>query len=319
MPSIALLLLVLLTQSASSEGLADRGYKRVSNSLQATADWIDNIFLDERTEQENAWSRLIVRLDNEWIESEGVSNDIALRGKIVLPSLDRRIRLIFEDEADPNNPEAFRDGDNNRSAIRILLNDSLRERLNFDVGARGGLSNPRLFTRLQYRYQIERDRHNYRFRPTIIWDTDRAWEAYVQFDYEQRFREQYFLRSRTTPKVFDTEPGWEIEQNFTLFRDLGNDRFLALEWQTDLKEGPDFRIDGSYLRMRFRHDLWKQRLFLEVGPGMRIVDDNDLRPQLDGYLRFELLLTSANYQQDKNRDKSGSARRDTEKPHPSQR
>lgn len=286
-------LLLGLTHSASAEeSFADESYRKMNNSLQFSADWLDNIFLDERSEEENASTRLIIRFDNELIEGEGVNNDVALRGKIVLPNLNRRIRLVFEGDPDSSDPTGLQQDENSSSAIRFLIRENLRNRLNFDIGGRGGLNNPRLFTRLQYRYQQDFGKTNVRYRPTIIWDTDRQWEGYLQFDVERRFKKQYFLRMSTIPRIRDIEPGWELEQNFTLYKDLGNDRYMAIEWMNDLKSEPDLRVDGSYLRFRFRREIWKKRLFMEVGPGIRVVDDNDLRPQLDAYLRFELLFSN---------------------------
>ncbi len=284
--------LVFTHNALAEESFADESYRKMNNSLQSSADWLDNIFLDERSDEESARTRLIVRFDNELIEGEGVTNDVALRGKIVLPNLNRRIRLIFEGDPDSSDPTGLQQDENSSSAIRFLLRENLRNRLNFDIGGRGGLNNPRLFTRLQYRYQQDFGETNIRFRPTIVWDTDREWEGYLQFDFEQRFKEQYFLRMSTIPRIRDIEPGWELEQNFTLYKDLGNDRYVALEWMNDLKSEPDFRVDGSYLRLRFRREVWKKRLFMELGPGIRVLDDNDLRPQLDAYLRFELLFSN---------------------------
>ena len=293
-----LLPLGLPLYATAEESFADASYRKMHSSLQSTADWLDNIFLDERNDQESAWTRLIVRLDNELIEAEGVSSDVALRGKIVLPNLERRIRLIFEDDTDSNDPNGSNDptglqqNQNSTSAIRILLRDNLRNRLNFDIGGRGGLNDPRLFTRLQYRYQREFGKTNVRLRPTIVWDTDRQWESYLQLDLEQRFNEHYFLRMSTVPRIRDIEPGWELEQNFTLFRELGNDSYVAIEWMNDFKSEPDLRIDSSFLRLRFRREVWKKRLFMEFGPGIRVVEENDLRPQLDANLRFELLFST---------------------------
>ena len=264
----------------------------MNNSLQSTADWLDNIFLDERNDEETASTRLIVQLDNELIEAEGVSNDVALRGKIVLPNLNRRIRLIFEGDPDSNDPTGLQEDKNSSSAIRFLISENLRDRMNFDIGARGGLSNPRLFTRLQYRYQKDFGKTNIRFRPTIVWDTDRDREAYLQFDFERRYGEHYFFRMSTTPRIRDIKPGWQLEQNFTLYKDLGNSRYVALEWMNDLTSEPDTELESSFLRLRFRREIWKKRLFVELGPGIRVVDKNDLRPQLDAYLRFELLFSN---------------------------
>ncbi len=290
--SCYLLLLGFMHSATAEESFADESYRKMNNSLQSSADWLDNIFLDKRSDEESASTRLIVRLDNELIEGEGVNNDVALRGKIVLPNLNRRIRLIFEGDPDSSDPTGLQQDENSTSAIRFLIRENLRNRLNFDIGGRGGLNNPRLFTRLQYRYQQDFGKTNLRYRPTIIWDTDRQWEGYLQFDVERRFKEKYFLRMSTIPSIRDTEPGWELEQNFTLYKDLGNDRYMAIEWMNDLKSEPDLRVDGSYLRFRFRREVWKKRLFMELGPGIRVVDDNDLRPQLDAYLRFELLFSN---------------------------
>jgi len=281
-----------MAHAEEAESFADESYRKMSRSLQSTADWLDNVFLTERDDDEHAWTRLIFRLDHEIIESEGVSTDFALRGKIVLPNLNRKIRLVFEGEPDSDDVTGLKSGNDTTSAIRVLLNEGIRNRLNFDIGGRGGLNDPRLFTRLQYRYQQDYGDINLRYRPTLTWDTDDEWEGYLQFDFEQNFLDTYFFRATTIPRYNSRVDGWELEQNFKLFKEFINDQYVAVEWNNDFKSEPNFEVRASYLRLRYRREIWKQRLYFELGPGIRFVDDNDLRPQVDAYLRFELLLSS---------------------------
>ena len=114
----------------------------------------------------------------------------------------------------------------------------------------------------------------------------------MQFDFEQSFLDTYFFRATTIPRYNSRIDGWELEQNFKLFKEFINDQYVAIEWNNDFISEPDNKIRASYLRLRYRREVWKQRLYFELGPGVRFVDDNDLRPQVDAYLRFELLLSS---------------------------
>lgn len=290
--ALPILLLGNFARADEATSFADKSYQKMSATLQSTADWLDTVFFDERYVDEYAWSRLVIRADHEIIEGEGVVSDLTLRGKIVLPNLNRKIRLIFEGDQDYRDEIGAPSSKDSSSAIRLLLNENVRERLNFDIGARGGFSDPRIFTRLQYRYQQDFGATNLRFRPTLIWNTDDEWEGSLQFDYERQFSNNYFFRMTSIPRFNSGEAGWEFEQNFKLFKELYNDQYLALEWKNDFKSEPDLEVRGSYLRFRYRREVWKERVYFEFGPGIRVVDHNDLRPQVDAYLRFELLLNS---------------------------
>ncbi len=268
----------------------EKRYQQVKSGVQGIADWLDNLFLDERTESESAWSRLIVRFDSQLIEGEGTDFDIKLRGKVILPNLDRRVQLIFDDDSDAleNIPG---DDHETSSTLRFLLSESQRERLYAGAGFRGGLTNPRFYTRFQYRYHKQVDDDLYRFRPTIIWDSRDGWQAYIRLSYEKELSDTLFFRTSATPKIEEEKRGWRYSHNFTLFKQMSTHRYLSLQWLNNIESYPNLHLDGSYLRLRMRREIWKNRLFVEAGPGIRFMDEHQHDPQYEFFARLELLFS----------------------------
>ncbi len=269
---------------------AEKRYQQIKTSVQDIADWLDNLFLDERTETESAWSRLIIRFDSQFIDGEDTNLDIKIRGKVVLPNLDRRVQLIFDDDADGDETIPG-DKKESSSGIRFLLSESMRERLYLGGGFRGGFTNPTSYVRFQYRYQQQEGNNIYRFRPTVIWDSRKGWHAYMRIAYEKKITDKLFFRTSATPLIKEKTSGWSYNHDFTLYKRMSKHRFLMLHWSNNIKSQPSLHLDSSYLRLRMRREIWKNRLFVEAGPGVRFLDKNNHDAQYEFFARIELLFS----------------------------
>jgi hypothetical protein len=269
---------------------AERNYHQVNKGFHATAAWLDRFFADERFEEEHAWTRLKLSWTFSKAEHEDLDNDLRLRGKVVLPNLNRRWQLVFEGDPEKGDITGLNDDEESTTALRYILKENLKRRVSFDVGAAGGFSDPRVYTRAQYRLQREDEELLWRLRPTIFWDSRDSWRAFVQYDNEQRLNNHLYFRSSTTPGWRKDTPGWQLTQNFTIYKELSSRRYLALDWLNSFVSQPAAKLDSSRVRLRFRREIWQDKLFVEVGPGVRFLDENQHRAEAEGYLRFELLF-----------------------------
>ena len=271
----------------------EQSHKQITQKLQKTAAWLDSFFGSERVgEFDTASTELRVAWENSFLEYENPNTKLKLRGKLRLPHMKKRLQLVFEGEPDERDPSGLNQ-ENSTSALRYSVDKNTLKSIDFDVGFRGGLSAPRLFTRLRMRKLLLRNETRlHRLTPAITWDSRLGWELYVRHDSEYQPRENIFFRATTQPGWSQDADGYTLEQNFTLFRKLSPHRYIALDWLNGGVVYPDTDLTSRF-RLRYRRALRENRLYLELAPGLRFAEDHDFRLQWEGYIMLEVVFSPA--------------------------
>ena len=273
----------------ASESKLARGHAAITQRLQETASWLDSFFGDEREDEELASSNLRFGVSNTFLELESAKTRLFLRGKVVLPRLERRVQLVFEGTddgslSDPADQQAS-------SSIRYTIRDTKKKKLSLSTGFRGGLTDPHIFTQLRLRKKINRGDWLTRVTPALIYDTRDGWEAVLRIDNEHEIGEHLFFRSTTQPIWADREAGLILRQDFTVFKRLSPLRYLAFDWLTEFVNDEHNKLEITQLRLRHRRAIWRDKMFLEFAPGLRFADEHEHRLQWEGFITLEMMFS----------------------------
>jgi hypothetical protein len=271
-----------------NESKLERGHAAITQRFQDTAAWLDSFFGDEREDEELASSRVRFGLTSTYLELEPAKHRVFLRGRVVLPRLERRVQLVFEGSGD----ETFSNTESQKasSSIRYSVKDTEKKKLSFDLGFRGGVSDPHVFTRARLRRKITSDDWLTRITPALIYDTRDGWEAFLRIDNERETGKNLFFRSTTRPVWTDSEIGVSLEQNFTIYKRLSERRYIAFDWLSLFVNKEHTKLDSTRFRLRHRRAVWQDKLFLEFAPGIRFHDEHEHRLQWEGYITLEMLF-----------------------------
>ena len=269
--------------------MAEQSHGQITQGLQDTSQWLDKFFGDPRDDETLASSSLRLSMTSTQIELEPNDTKFQLRGKVVLPRMNRRLQLVFEGEPE-NGDVTGLENEEGTSALRYLIKDSLLKQISVSTGFRGGFSNPSLFLRARLRITRARGHWLRRITPTLIYDSSDHAEAYIRYDAEKTIESSLFFRSKTRPVWKQTEPGMNLEQDFTVIKRLGTKRYIALDWLNTMTTEPAYIVEISRLRIRHRRALWKDKLFIEFSPGMRFTNEHSHRLQWEGQIKLELLF-----------------------------
>lgn len=96
-----------LAQTQTSGNWLDSGHAKIQDTLQNTADGMNDWFVAEGADSDAARVKMRVMLDNRWNEYDGYSLRPRVRGSLRLPALEDRLSLVFgneELEYQPENP-----------------------------------------------------------------------------------------------------------------------------------------------------------------------------------------------------------------------
>ena len=198
--------------------------------------------------------------------------------------------MVFEGDPEENDITGLDRDTESTTALRYVVRENLKRRLSIDAGIRGGFNDPSLRLRVQYRIENEYENWLLRLRPTVEWDSRDEWQTFIRFDAERQIGERLYYRSSTTPRWKEIEDGYQLSQDFTIFRELSPRRYVAFDWLNSFVTEPHGKVDVTRLRVRFRREIWQDKLFIEIAPGVRFQAEDHHEAEAEAFLRFELLF-----------------------------
>jgi hypothetical protein len=281
----------------------DKMHRATTSLFQDLVGKSDGIFMDDdyRSFGENH-SRLRVRFDLGYIEHHGWDEKLKVKMRLILPGMNDRIQLIAGgDEGDDDDITAEEDGNN--LALRWVGLQSEKASVSFDLGLRYKSSNLDPFVRLNsgILYDISENWYGYTFN-RLYYYSDTHWRNDFRQSFNRPITEDLLFRARTRVQYFDeNDYNPYLEQKFSLFQTLKNKSAVAYEalWQKQAEEDSVFdedeikgKLEDSYqtvaLRLRYRRNVWRDWLYVEVWPIIAWPEERDWDTVLGANFRLEV-------------------------------
>jgi len=268
----------------------DRAQEAMSQSVNDAAKWVDAFFGDERFVSEEAYSR--IRLTPSAFFEEGEAPDYKFRvnAKIRVPRMSKKLRLVIADTSEDEEtvlaretfPEA-RQSENDATAIGLQYFLRTKNKLNTSVTAGIKIGSGHVvdfFVGPRVRKTWPFDVWQLRFTERVRWYTDIGWESRTRFDFERLFRDDLFFRATTDLRWRDedyNDDGFRLEAGPTLTQRLRSKAAIDYQWNNVFLTKPDFHLDETTLRLRYRQRIWRKWLFYEINPQVAFRNDDDFR------------------------------------------
>lgn len=273
----------------------DQGHRYVSTRADDLAAWMDSFFGVRRVDNEAAYSTLRLRPSLEWSEQYGWDTGLSLRGKVNLPNLNERVSLLFSDEDSGSlGDELLRDQQNQSDdvALQVVGREGARDRIDFRLGFNSGL-NPKLAAR--YRYQMPFTEHvSGRFRQELLYRTDDRFGTDTRFDVDVVVRSDRLLQWYNRARWDEKEDGFGWNTGITVNQRLSNNRVIGVYGTLNGRTQPTQLTQAYGFGMRYRQNLNRKWLFLEVQPGYfwrRDTVEEERNGSAEIVLRLEAVFT----------------------------
>ena len=240
-----------------------------------------------------------------------------LKGKIkvkaVLPRAEKKLRLLINTEEDLK-PDVDGQTESNTDGLSLALRFVKRARdngqLNFDLGGRWRDSKVQVFARANLSFDYyhgtprlitkEDDSKELRFRSRL---SNNLYQ-YSSSGFENRFRydlsktlggqQNRVLRASTDLLWSDTRHGLLITETIGLYTNLDDKRALAYEligsYTSRLNGSESDYYRGTEVRIRFRHNIFRDWFYYEFWPGISWNADNNYRDAFQALFRIETLI-----------------------------
>jgi len=291
----------------SEMGTVEKIQKSLSETVQKSANRLDNFFGDEQTAGwESNDSRVRLRLNTDFIQDHGTDVGGEVSFHIVLPGLGGRFRLVANDEdqnSDAQTGSDFRD--DSSVALRYLGLQTKNYGLSYDLGLRIKDDDLSGFGRINSYLAYGLGEHwAGRSQLRLYYYTDTHGRADARQYFERSLSPDTFFRARTRVD-WRAEEGDAllIEQRFTLFHKLDSKSAIAYEALGGIQPAsntvfdpdevvvtPKDQYKQAQLRLRYRRNVKWPWFFVEFWPIVAWPEERDYDTVFAARLRFEVVL-----------------------------
>lgn len=249
----------------------DDSHKYVVHHADNIAQWMDDFFGDARTEEEASYSTLRLRLEEEWMESEGLDTGVRLRGKLYLPRISRRLSLLFSDEDDAVSREDDLLTDDQDKPDDIALQYMAREkefyRIDFKVGLRSS-GDPKGSVRYRYERPLYETLIG-RFSEEAIYRGGEGLGSRTRLELDKILTDDRVLKWRNRVDWTEAESGISWNTLVSMDRRLSKKQAISYYVSARGKTQP-YGLTTSYgLGIRYRQNIFRPWLFAEFQPNYR--------------------------------------------------
>lgn len=255
---------------------ADVTVDQVAGYLDNSIDWFDGFFADERYLEEKS-ARLWVLWRNDFIYDlgeDGFEFKTRLRARAKVPNLSQRVKLLLTSkEADALGDEdqvgSFSDEREAKGSIGLSydVQDSLLEHLSLAVNLRGSPFEAIFKLRHRQSWGLS-ELINDTLTSTLYWNTREGIGGSLRNDFDRRWDEDSFMRWSSQLEASNefSEDGVQWYSSLTNYRKLRDNRAVAYSVGMEGVTRPDVQADKYWLQARFRRNVYRRWLFLELAP-----------------------------------------------------
>lgn len=290
--------------------MIDKIQRGVYRTVCSAARWIDNLFGEDRAEDEYdpVWGRLLVGAHYD--EQDGINQEVHFRAEFDLPKAERRLHAFIgrsnrKDEVSDRNtevaalPEILSLPGDDEWLVGLGYHPRRSAGDHFDVDFGVDLETP-LNPYVKARYRQRRalgDKSLFSIRHTAFWEEKDGFGVTVRSDVDHLWTEDLLLRWRTIGTFSQATEGVAWRSEVTVYHQLSSRRAIALQVGAFGETDKEVILEDLLVRPIFRQRIARDWLFLDLRPGVawrRRTREEPRRPVAFITLGVELLYGKPN-------------------------
>lgn len=275
----------------------------LSRNVEVLSRRIDAFFGADRTFAESSGTYIQTRGSLIFLETGNVDFDGQVRAKLDLPNLKRKISLVIESEEEDAGAQTPGITTGAQSATQTLNNQDLtaslqyvlRQEPTWDLRLQPGIRGvwpPQTFLRLRARLTTPfSERWLSRFTLTPGWFDPRGFEARLRHDFDRAGRGGSLFRVATEGVwLVKEDRNVEIGQSFFYAHPINRLSHMAYEVGVLFETDPGFKANTYFSSIRYRRDIHRGWVFLEVKPQALFPREKDYEIAPSIALSIEMLF-----------------------------
>ena len=300
-------LLVAGEQKVSSKELAfdekalamvDGVHDSLSDHLILISNYIDNFFADERMEEEDSSSKVVLSYLTSNDQYRGAKNEYTLKARIHLPKTEKRLRLIIDSNVDD---ESFADANTKnlaasetrfnelRTALQYILLSSKLWQVSTHSGVRFSIPlNP--YAKLRIRRLFFVKTFKLRLIQSLYWYKTEGWGETTSFDIEKSLSKKYFFRSNSQAVAIRDTGQFSFAQTFSIFQDIGKKKIMVYSVGSNADLNLPAVTTSNFINAKFRHNFYKKWAFYEAVPSITWERENNFNASAGFLFRLDIVF-----------------------------
>jgi len=275
----------------------------LSTSVEKLSRWIDGFFGEDRVYEESSGTYVQARVSSIYGETGEIDFDSSFRAKVDLPQLQERVNIVLESEDDSGNDDNF-ERITSGSDFKDDLNDSdvtasvqfmikEKERWNFSIRPGLRISSP-IESYVKFRFRRNQPLGpvwNSRGTVEFKYNSDYNWEDRLTVEFERDIGDKNFFRSISTA-IWDEDDSDNcfLGQAFQVTHFIDRHKLISFEIGTTGETEPHLRNLSYFSNIRYRKDIHRGWLFLEIKPQIVYTRENDYEAEEALVLTLEMLF-----------------------------
>jgi hypothetical protein len=280
----------------------DEGHGLVTERADDLTQWFDAYFGGGDPEDNDAYSRLRLRISNE--RDERLGNDVRFRlgGKVNLPQISKRLDLVFQGDDPLNDINGEQDESQSRVALELKVNRYEETDWDFKLTLGVGSNGPKPGVKFTYQHDLS-ERNSVRFIERVQYEIGEGTTSTSRLLLDHQISDQQILRSYTRALYgsktendgleLSTSLQWINFWNADRAKGGPTERGLMVYGEVWGATEPYQYVSNYKLGVRFRRQTYRDYLFIEFEPSYnwRVDEPYDRREGAwKVELRFEFLL-----------------------------
>lgn len=249
----------------------DTSHRYVTGKADSLAYWMNDFFGDVSTEEEAPYSTLRLRVEQEWDQENQFDSDIKVRGKVYLPSLNKRLSLLFNEEDDnttDTDDQLLDERDTPDSvSLQYEARNKERYRIDFRVGLRSSLY-PKVSARYKYEYPIQENLIG-TFSEEVLYLGDDGFASKTRIELDKALGKDRLLQWHNKLDWEEELSGFLWSSALSIEKRLSDKKayayFLSINGETE----PSSLVNTYAVGIRYRQNIFRPWLFAEVKPSYR--------------------------------------------------
>lgn len=265
-----------------------------SKNVTLFANWLDNFFGDDLIYEESQKSHLKLNLLHITEEGHEPRYEANLQGKLSLPNTQKRLKIIFESDAEEDT-----DSDNTITqavesqdqslGLRYIQYTSKWLRAHTDVGIRfrSGFDT---FARFRLRGLYRVGDWQFRAAETIFWRDSTGPGETSRLDIERRLSKDYLFRSTSKATYLDETRQFDMGQDFYLIHTISKYRGVIYRTGLTAVSEPETHTTAYILSVRLRQQIHRNWLFFEINPKVIYPQEEDFHSRHSLTFKLEVVF-----------------------------
>jgi hypothetical protein len=284
-------------------GKVNQAHSYLSSSVERLAQRIDTFFGEDRVYEEATGTYIQTRTSLVIDQDGGLDYDLKFRAKLRLPQLKEKFRLVIESEDEDRGLDDFNQ-DTRRNTIKGELENTdvaaslqymFQQTKSWNISLRPGLklSDPiETFLRLRMAGTLRMtEKWLMRGITQFGYYSEEGWGSDWRLDVERRTGSQDFFRASSNVWWRENSPGNQfLSQTFLLTHILSPRTSVAFEVGVTGETRPKLEDSSYFSSVRYRRDIHRGWVFLELKPRVEFARENDFDEELSLFVTLELLL-----------------------------